>query len=518
METRTKIYQNIYQDSVALMRISATISDMPGIEQASGLMGTTTNLDLLLESGLLDARPNTKPSDLLFVIKGKPEALDDAFTAAEIALAPKESSESSGGVKRLAPTSLLGALEEAPMANLALISTPGEFAAAEAMKALRAGLNVLLFSDNISVEQEIILKKYAAEKSLLFMGPDCGTAIISGVPLAFANVVRQGNIGIIGASGTGIQQVSSLIDQLGSGVSHAIGTGGHDLSKEVGGLTMLAGIHALANDPQTKVITLISKPPAKEVADKVLAAASKTGKPIVVNFLGADASQIKGPHITAASTLEEAAHRAVALDKGEAADFTSAGPDDLGINERSKIIARTIKSPQRYLRGLYTGGTFCYEAQLLLQNHLSDICSNGPVGNAQKMTSPFRSEGHTVIDLGDDVFTRGKPHPMIDPTPRNERILQEANDPETAVILLDVVLGYGSHDDPAGELAKTIGAARTSLKGSGPAYIASICGTVNDPQNLADQKAKLEAEGVTLCASNAEAVILALQVVKRSQQ
>ncbi|PLX33435.1 MAG: hypothetical protein C0605_16380 [Hyphomicrobiales bacterium] len=514
MTTTTRIYQNIYQDSVALMRISAGLADLPGIEQASALMGTPANMDLLTESGLIEARPNTRPSDLVLVIRGEEAALDAAFAAAEAALTPQEST-GDGEDRRPPPTSLLGALDEAPEANLALISTPGEFAGAEAMKALRAGLNVMLFSDNVPLDQEIALKQFAASRDLLVMGPDCGTAIIGGAPLAFANKVRTGAIGIVGASGTGIQQVSCLIDRLGGGVSHAIGTGGRDLSGQVGGLTMLAGLRALGEDPETRVIVLISKPPSEEVARKVLDAAAGTGKPIVVNFLGADPARMTGQGLHPARTLEEAAHIAIALETGAPPGFHSAGPDDERLIARAEALAQNLTPQQRYLRGLFTGGTFCYEAQLLLQDHLGDLYANSPTGRVQKLVSPFTSTAHTLIDLGDDVFTRGKPHPMIEPDTRNERLLQEIQDPETAVILLDVVLGYGAHEDPAGALAGAIAGARAANPDNLPVFIASICGTDADPQNFARQQASLEALNVTLCASNAEAAILALLVVQR---
>lgn len=514
MNTETKVFQNIYQDSVALMRISAGITALDGIEEASAQMGTPANMDLLVQSGLLAEAPKAKPSDLVLVIKGEEDALPAAFEEAAAALAPKDSG-SEGSSELPAPTSLLGMLHEHADANLALISTPGDFAGAEAMKALRGGMNVMLFSDNVPVEQEVALKRYAAEHGLLVMGPDCGTAIIGGAPLAFANVVRQGGIGIVGASGTGIQQVSCLIDQLGAGVSHAIGTGGHDLSHEVGGLTMLAGIKALAEDPQTTVIALISKPPAKDVVEKVLSAAKDSGKPVVVNFLGADPAEITGEGIYPAATLEEAAHSAVALEKGKTPAFASATPENEALKQRARELAGALKPEQKYLRGLYTGGTFCFEAQLLLQDHLADLYSNGPTGAVKALASSFKSTLHTVVDLGEDEFTRGRPHPMIDPITRNERLMQDVADPETAVIVLDVVLGHGSHEDPAGQLAETIAAAKAKTKHA-PVFIASLCGTQADPQNFADQRAKLEAEGVAVCSSNAEAVILALLTTIRS--
>ncbi|WP_243545657.1 hypothetical protein [Pseudodesulfovibrio tunisiensis] len=236
---------------------------------------------------------------------------------------------------------------------------------------------------------------------------------------------------------------------------------------------------------------------------------------MVVNFLGADRSELEGEGLHPVGTLEEAAHCAVALDKGETPTFVSAEVEDETLCKRASELAKQLQPGQKHLRGLYTGGTFCYETQLLLQDHLPELFSNGPTGKVRELDNPFASQGHTVVDLGDDVFTRGRPHPMIDPTPRNERIMQDATDPETAVVLLDVVLGHGSNEDPAGELAKAIADTRKAATTT-PVFIASVCGTEADPQNLAEQRAKLEEQGVALCSSNAEAAILALLVTKRS--
>ena len=350
------------------------------------------------------------------------------------------------------------------------------------------------------------------------MGPDCGTAIVGGVPLAFANVVRRGDIGVVGASGTGIQQITCLIDRLGGGVSHALGTGSRDVSAEVGGLSMLAGLDALAADPGTRVIVLAAKPPAPEVARRVLDAARTCGKPVVVSFLGAD-EPLSGDALYGAATLEEAAHRAVALAAGRPADFVGAGPDDPDLRLRAAAAARFLPAERRFLRGLYTGGTFCYEAQVLLQNLLEPLYSNTPFGRAKPLESAWKSRAHTLLDLGDDEFTRGRPHPMIDPAPRNARVVEEAADPETGVILLDVVLGYGSNPDPAGELARAVASARAAAADARvrpPVFVASVCGTEADPQRFSEQCAVLEREDVRLCESNAQAVMLALLILRQA--
>lgn len=525
MKTECRVFQNVYLDSVTLMRVSANLMKLEGVDEASVLMGTPSNMNLLVQGGLLTEAPVVKPSDLVVVIKGDDGVLDDAFTEAAKALNPKESN--CGEVSTLPPpASLRCAVAETPDASLALIAVPGAFAAAEALKALGAGLNVMIFSDNVPIWQEAALKRAAAERGLLVMGPDCGTAIINGVPLAFANAIRRGSIGVVGASGTGIQEVTCLIHHLGAGISQAIGTGGHDLSAEVGGLTMLAGIDALARDDATNVITLISKPPSRDVSMTILKAAAATGKPVVVNFFGSDTTALIAglggaahSRLYAAATLEEAAHRSVALTKGAPPTFTSAVPgtrspaESTLRDQAAALRAQAALTPQQTnLRALYTGGTFCYEAQCLLGRCLGDIHSNAPTGASKPLENPFESTGNALIDLGDDMFTRGKPHPMIDPAPRNARLVQEMTDPTCGVLLFDVVLGYGSHEDPAGELAAALAKGKAASPNP-PLCIASVCGTEQDPQRLGEQCAKLEAQGVVLCQSNARAAALAACVL-----
>ena len=502
MARAERVFRNLYRDSVSLMQLSAQIGALPGVRQASAVMATAGNLELLRDAGLIAAAVAPAPNDLLVALEGEEVALAEALVAAEAELtrAPPARTDGPG---RLPPRSLEMALAESPAANLALISTPGDYAAAEAMKALRLGLNVMLFSDNVRAEDEIRLKRYAREHELIVMGPDCGTAILNGIPLGFANVVRRGAIGAVAASGTGLQQVTCLIDRWGQGISQAIGTGGHDLAAKVGGITMLQGLEALAADPGTRVVVLISKPPDPEIAARVLATAEAAGKPIVVNFLGADPSTIRRPNVHPVRTLEDAASLAVALAGGrrpEPAAAASAVPK--------------LAPGQRYVRGLYSGGTFCYEALLLLSEALGPVASNTPLEPDCRLADVWRSRGHTAIDLGDDVFTRGRPHPMIDQTLRIERLHKEAADPQVAVILFDLVLGYGAHPDPGAELGPAIGSARAAAERAGRplAFVGSICGTAGDPQDLGRQEAALREAGVLLAESNAQAVRIAARI------
>jgi len=516
--TIQRVIRNLYRDSVSLMQFSEKIGHLPGVIQASAVMATEANLSLLVEAGLLtEASTAAGPNDLLIVVESAEQSeLEAALDEAEKLLRQRPAVED-GSLQRMAPRSIEMGLEEKPEGNFVLISTPGDYAAAEALKALHLGLHVMMFSDNVSLEDEIMLKQVAREHDLLVMGPDCGTAIVNGIPLGFANVVRRGNIGIVAASGTGLQQVSSLIDRYGAGVSQALGTGGHDLHAQVGGITMLQGIHALAADPDTAVIVLISKPPAPEVIESILNEASASGKPVVVDFIGADPASLTGGALYGAATLEDAARQAVML----ATDATGSmdaepGPDAALVNE----VSARLQPGQRYVRGLFSGGTFCLETLLLLGQELGPVWSNIPLKPEYRLHDVWKSQEHTAIDLGDDLFTQGRPHPMIDFRLRNERLLRETADPETAVILLDVVLGYGSNPDPAGELVPAITEARTMAAAAGRevVFVGSVCGTQGDPQNLATQEKALRQAGVLLAASNAQAVRLAAAIAHRQRE
>lgn len=517
MTTAQRIIKNLYRDSVSLMQFSEKLCALDGIKQASAVMATENNISLLVEAGLLATEVPPSPNDLLIVVEGQDDSSTGAaLDQAEAMLKQKSADASEGGVRRVPPRSIEMGIESMPSANFVLISTPGEYAAGEARKALQLGLHVMMFSDNVSMEEEIPLKQYARDHDLLVMGPDCGTAIINGIPLGFANVVRRGDIGVVAASGTGLQQVTSLIDRFGAGVSQAIGTGGHDLKSEVGGITMLQGIAALTADPATKVILLVSKPPSPDVMKNVLEKAAQSGKTVVVEFIGADPASITHGNVTGVKTLEDAATAAVHLSKRKPLKKFS---ESLPAKYKALVqpAQKKLKKGQKYIRGLFSGGTFCYETVLLLSESLGKVYSNTPIKKDEKIPNVWKSLEHTVIDLGDDLFTQGRPHPMIDFRLRNERIVQEAKDPETAVILLDIVLGYGSNMDPAGELIPAIREAQkiASKAKRNVIFVGSVCGTESDPQNLSRQEAMLREAGVILTDSNAQAARLAAAIVMR---
>ncbi|MGL6175863.1 MAG: acyl-CoA synthetase FdrA, partial [Vibrionaceae bacterium] len=403
-----------------------------------------------------------KPSDLLIALLADEKAGEQALAVADELLRPAAMDDEPGQIGKRPATSLMMGKERDAAANLALISVPGRYAAAEALKALQLNMNVMLFSDNVPEEQELAIKQFAAKRDLLVMGPDCGTAIINGLPLGFANVVRRGAIGLVAASGTGLQEVSCRIHHLGEGVSQALGTGGRDLHEEIGGLGMLQGIRMLAADPQTRLIVLISKPPAKAVTEEVLSLARSCGKPVVVHFLGADTAMLAQHGVIPASSLQHAADVAVAALHGKAIP-KNAAVDAQTIAEVKTATAKIAKG-QRDIRGIFAGGTFCYEAQLALIAAGLTCESNSPVKGASPLRNSNHGQGHSLVDMGDDEFTQGRPHPMIDPTLRNARLLSEAADPATAILLFDVVLGYGASLDPTAELLQVVAKAQAEAQ------------------------------------------------------
>lgn len=489
------------------MQLSTALTEIDGINQASLVMATEANIALLSESGLIKSGIVPRPNDIVLAVDAD---TDDAHTAAAeeaermLHAAPLASS-GDGGIAETEPRSIEMGLAAMPQANLALISCPGEYAGAEAMKALRLGLDVMIFSDNVDVETEKELKGFAENEGRLVMGPDCGTAIIGGVPLGFANMVARGDIGIVAASGTGLQQVACLIDQHGAGVSHALGTGGRDLSGAIGGVSMRHGLSLLAEDEGTNVIVLISKPPAPDVADGIIAIAENLNKPVIINFVGANMSVQKSDNVHFAVTLEDAAALAVTLSTGNELPASTAITTTDAFN---------FAEGQQYIRGLYSGGTFSYEALHLLAESIGNVYSTTPLSPDLALDDAWQSRGHTVIDLGDDEFTRGRPHPMIDHRLRNDRFIKEAEDPETAVLLFDVVLGHGAHDDPAGEMIPALVTAKAHAEKEGRtlALVGFVCGTNADPQNMGQQIIALEEAGVLLTPSNAAAVRLASSI------
>lgn len=482
--TKHQIRAGAYYDSVVLMQLQRNLAALPGVEDAGVVMATPANLELLADSDLLVAEGKAaRPEDLLIVVRAGKAADAEAALAQVDELLKKRRS---GSNQAFRPRSLAAGIKNLPAAEWVLISVPGRYAAKVAQEALDLNKHVFLYSDNVALEDEIELKTRAAEKGLLVMGPDCGTAIINGIGLGFANRVRRGPIGIVGASGTGLQAVTVGIHNLGGGVSQAIGTGGRDLKGAVGARSMLQGLRYLTADPETQVIVLISKPPDGETAARLLTAARGADKPVVVNFIGfaAPAAQIGNVHF--ASGLDQAAKMAVEL---------------AASGEKATKAAETGKG---YLRGLFSGGTLAYEVLSGLQNFLHPIYSNVAIRESQELKNPLNSKAHTILDLGEDEFTVGRLHPMMDNDLRLRRMKQEAEDKEVGLILLDVVLGEGSHADPAGELGLAIATHKKARKDL--EFVALVVGTEEDPQNIAEQIEKLVSAGAKVFRGVAETV------------
>ncbi|HDN05037.1 MAG TPA: acyl-CoA synthetase FdrA [Chloroflexi bacterium] len=503
---KTEIRSGAYYDSVVLMQLQRSLAELPGVEDAGVVMGTEANLELLEQTGLLvDEVKGVKADDLVLVVRAKDaKTAQDALAQVDELVAARRSREGAG--EDFLPKSLESADKNLPGTKWVLISVPGRYAAGVSREALRLGKHVFLYSDNVSVDEEIELKTSAAEKGLLVMGPDCGTAIINGIGLGFANQVRSGSIGMVAASGTGLQQVSVRIHQLGGGLTHALGTGGRDLSSKVGGLTARMALDLLERDPETRVIVLVSKPPDKSAADEILAYARGLSKPVVVNFIGYQTALQEVDNLLFTSTFDDTAAAAVSLD------------GDLEAPEISQEISLDgFKPDQRFLRGLYSGGTLAYEALLILDHYLPAVYSNVPINKDLKLENSLVSQEHSIVDLGEDEFTVGRLHPMMDNELRINRLELEAKDPEVALILLDVVLGHGSHPDPAVELGPAIKAAKET---AGKAkrrldVIVTLSGTDLDPQGMANQQKVLEKAGAQVFLSSDRAVRYAARLVSQ---
>ena len=478
----TIIEKNSYHDSIVLMLLTNHLKEIAGVNNVQVMMGTPANKDIFKTGGLATPElDQATPNDMVVVVDVDDEALIDQVVAESKNYLEEQSQakEDEGTTERVRTWDK--ALEVGKDAPLALISIPGVYAAPEIERALDAGKHVFCFSDNVSIEDEARLKKLAHDKGLLLMGPDCGTGVANGIPLAFANRTRRGEIGIVGASGTGIQEVATTIHKLGGGVTNAIGTGGRDLKAAVDGTTLKDGVALLDQDPSVKVIVVISKPPAKEVRDSVMDLLRAAHKPVVVVFMG-ERPDHHEEGLYQAYTLEETAHLAVDLLNGQ---------QPTAVAEELPVPDVKWAEGQKNIKAYYSGGTLAYEAATMINDTVGLNAESGVDG------AILNQDGYEVLDLGDDVYTQGRPHPMIDATVRKQMMTDAGQDPETAVILIDDVLGYGTHDDMAGELAPTIKKVIADAKAQGRELpvVATIVGTDLDIQDYAGQKKALEEAG-----------------------
>lgn len=492
-----RVRHAFYMDSVALMRISAKVSSAAGVKAAALMIGSTANKNLLRNADLLHAdSEDAGANDLIVAVRADDDgAAVEAVKTAETLL--DAAGANVGKASEWQPKSLESAIREFPGANLALISVPGEFAAVEAHRAINNGLNVLLFSDNVPLAEEIELKKEARSRGVLMMGPDCGTAIVGGVPLGFANAVPAGGIGIVAASGTGLQEVSTLLARNGEGISHGIGVGGRDLKQAVGGITMLMAIDALDRDPATRHIVVISKPPEPAVGKLILDRVEQSPKTFTICFLGVD--QLEVPrNASLVGDLRSAAEHALA---GKSIGWTGR-PDPLALAAR-------IEPGRERLQGFFSGGTLCAETQVFCKRAGLAVASNVPIPGVEKAGGARADKAHLLLDLGEDEFTVGRPHPMIDPTLRDRMVIDACADANTGVILLDIVIGFGAAANPAGALIAQLPPANARMA----VMIASVCGTDADPQSYSRQRQELSDAGIVVAPSNAHAAEIAIALV-----
>ncbi|HYJ69814.1 MAG TPA: FdrA family protein [Nocardioidaceae bacterium] len=505
MSVAVKVFPDTYVDSVVQLQGIRAMREIDGVEWASAAMATPANVATLHTEGVdEDAVDDAGSNDFFLVARGSGDDVVARALAAGEAAVRSESADRDSAEREVTARSLRDAVRRQHDSNVAVISVPGDYATLAAYEALSAGLHVLLFSDNVPIEKEIALKDYALSRDRLVMGPGAGTAMIGGTGLGFANVVRPGPVGIVAAAGTGAQEAMALLDRFGTGVSRVIGVGGRDLSSAVGGRMARAAIQALREDPATDVILLVSKPPAPDVAADILAAAGET--PVVAALIGLDSELATPAGVVLATTLEG----------GVAATLDALGadsPDTVATAGPSIEQARARLSPGRSLvRGLFSGGTLCYESLVLLGKTIGEVRSNTPINPEWGLPAPAGS--HQCLDLGEEEYTRGRPHPMIDPEARLDLLREHGADPQVAAIILDVVLGHGAHHDPAGTLAPVC---RSVMEDGGPQVVAYVLGTEADPQSYAAQRDRLVGAGCIVTETAARATLAAAGVATGDQ-
>jgi len=501
------VKRNFHRDSVQLLHLSEEAKKIEGVKDAAIVMGTTTNMEILQKLGLLtDEGRVASESDMILAVMVDSQSLMEKARQQieEMLLKPPPA-------KGRAVFGVDAALQAVPDANLAVVSILGDQAREIVLKLLDKGLCVHLFSDHVRPDHELELKQYAKERGLLVMGPGAGTSIIGGKAVAFANVVKKGSVGIVAAAGTGLQEVSVLLSEAGLGVSEGLGTGGGDVKSKIGGIMTLQSIEALERDPETSTVVVVSKPPDADVKRTILDhLVKRTRKQYATCFLGPESYEIPSSvraRLKGTKTLHAAVIEAIrAAEPTRHTEFTR----QFTVSERELTaladkIVKALREEQRYIRGLYTGGTLAYETLVILGRMIGDVYSNAPLNPALKLAGSFQSVKDSIVDLGEEEFTMGRAHPMIDPTVRKMRLVEEAKDPEVAVIIMDFMLGHGAHSDPAGAMLGAIADANKIAEKDGRVLpmLARVCGTEQDPQPLSDQIGKLRGAGIEVLPTNA---------------
>lgn len=510
MERYTLVQKNTYLDSLAALFSISVMMECRGIETAFVGMGTRANKQTLEELGLKDeVADHAREDDLIFAARAESRA---AFEAAV-----KETQREDSG-KETTDQPVYRTLEEAvrdnPRANICSISVPGEYAFGVTKQALELGLHCVVFSSHVPLEQEREMKQLAREKGLLCMGPDCGVANINGTAFVLSSINNRGPVGICGASGCGIQHIAAFLHQAGSGVSQTIGTGGSDLSEQVGGISMGMGIDALEEDPETEYLVLISRKPSERVLERLLERIKTCKKPVVACFMGTERQVVEASGAIWAEDLDDCAAKALAL-VGKKLELES----EEELRAMARCGAEKMALEQRYVRGMFCGGTYCDEAMRTMEPELGDIYSNCPLRPELELSN-CQGGGHTVIDYGEEEFTQGRPHPTLEPSMRLPAIQKAGEDPETAVILLDFILTPPANPDPAGVTVKAIRQAMDNARRRGGrlAVVASVLGTDADVQNAARQRETLRQAGVFVCRTNKQASRLAAEIIRQKNQ
>ena len=533
--TKNILLKDSYKDSIQLMRVSEEAKKLEGVLDVAVVMGTPTNKDLLERVGLLteDGRRSSNDDIIIAIRVDSASRVSRAITGVETTLAKVSTNSQSATSTSEYFSSIEAALIGLPGANFAIISVPGPFVREVATTLLERGLHIQIFSDHVSLADEAYLKKLGAKNGLLVLGPGAGTSILGGKAIAFSNRVNRGRVGIVAAAGTGLQELSVLISGEGHGISQGLGVGGGDVKKEVGGLMSLAALRALEHDPQTEKICFVSKPPSGDVLRRILRYVSMEAKKnYILTFFGENTENlgqkygITDPRIIFASSLHAAAikstkNKSLTQIRSEGAlvssELTAIGKSKL--ESLASSISTKLSSEQSYIRGLYTGGTLMAESLQILTELLGGgIQSNSPFAPGDRLADSYVSVGHTLIDFGEEEFTSGRPHPMIDPTIRGMRLETELKDAQVACVMLDVILGYGSHSDPAGAVVEAIRNVRASYNSTlRVPILAHVCGTKEDPQNADVQKQKLKEAGAFLLPSNAMMAFLSALIATRGK-
>ena len=513
------VRKNRYYDSIFLMGVARRIASEPGIADAYALLATPANRKALSELGYGDGGRDADyaaagPNDLLFALEGEAEAVAAIAARVDTYLSTGASPPSRPG-QPIEPRSIAEAVAARPDCSVAVISVPGEFAVREARTALQNGLHVFLFSSNVSVADERALKTEARQRGLIVMGPDCGTGYLGGAGIGFANAVRRGPIGIVGSTGTGMQEFASLIHRAGSGISNGVGTGSRDLSDAVGGISTMTAIDALEADPATKVIAVMSKPPGAAATAMLEQRLGRCTKPVVLCLLGAERGRRNARPASDAAREQAQIGSAFTIDEAVELSLRAIGKttppfllfDEDAMRETAAAEIGKMHPRQRHVRGLFVGGTLCYQAQdIFLRSGLA-VHSNAPMPGASQLADPDQSRDTTFVDMGAESFVQGRPHPMIDGSQRRKRLEREGKDPAAAVILLDFVLGAIASRDPVGEMLGTLRDIKEAARAGGNhlCIAASVCGTEEDRQGLDGQKRALTEAGVIVFPSSAQA-------------